>query len=203
MKRWLAIIMFVFCVIQMNGQPKVMSHLFKDKAKDLNPYISSTFQFSEVALQYSTVAGLGAGVIINKKIILGLLYHSTFNEIALPVLKGSGLLKMKMEGVHFEYTLWPLQKIHLSIPLSAGIGQLKITDSELSVQTGKPSFLFAEPGLILEINVWKYAKLGISTSYRYTSQVGYGPITSTDLNGFIAAVSVKFGMFNYAEHDIK
>jgi hypothetical protein len=187
----------------MNGQPKVMSHLFKDKAKDLNPYISSTFQFSEVALQYSTVAGLGAGVIINKKIILGLLYHSTFNEIALPVLKGSGLLKMKMEGVHFEYTLWPLQKIHLSIPLSAGIGQLKITDSELSVQTGKPSFLFAEPGLILEINVWKYAKLGISTSYRYTSQVGYGPITSTDLNGFIAAVSVKFGMFNYAEHDIK
>lgn len=203
MKQCIAIILFFFCVIQMNGQSKVMSHLFKDKAKDLSPYISPTFQFSEIALQYSTIAGLDAGVIINKKIILGLLYHSTLNDLVLPAAKGSGILKMKMEGVHFEYTLWPLQKIHLSIPVSAGIGQLKITDSELSVLTGKPSFLFAEPGLILEINVWKYAKLGISTSYRYTSQVQYGPITSTDLNGFVAAVSVKFGMFNYAERDIE
>ena len=67
------------------------------------------------------------------------------------------------------------------------------------MMAGDPKFYFAEPGLMIEINIWKYAKLGIGASYRYTSNVSYNSLTTNDLDGFSAVASVKFGMFNYPE----
>jgi hypothetical protein len=106
---------------------------------------------------------------------------------------------MKWGGLHLEYTLWPLQVVHLTIPLSTGIGQMKINGSTNETMKGNPNFYIAEPGLMIEINVWKYAKLGFGGSYRCTGNVSYNSLTTKDINGFSAVASVKFGMFNYPE----
>lgn len=199
MKIFLAIIFFLLFVIHLNGQTKVMDHLFKDKPKDLSIFINPTFQYSEIAQEYCTIPGIGAGVIINKKIALGGVYNFTLNAISLPEKKGGGKLQMKWGGVHFEYTLWPLQKIHLSLPFSAGMGQLKISDNTNAISTGNANFIIAEPGLMIEINIWKYAKLGLGSSYRYIGNVSYNSLTSSGIKGFSAVASIKFGMFDYPE----
>ena len=199
MRILMAIIPFVFCVLQLNGQQKAMIHLFKDKPKDLILFINPTFQFSDIAQQYCNIPGIRAGVIINKKIAIGGLYNFTLNGITLPMTNGSGKVQMKMGGIHFEYTLWPLQIVHLSIPVSAGIGQLKITGATTGTPTGNPNFFFAEPGLMIEFNIWKYAKFGLGTSYRYTGHLLYNSLTSNDISGFSAVASVKFGMFYYSD----
>ena len=189
---------FLFCVLQTNGQSRNKTHLFKDKDKDLSFVINPTFQFSEIAQQTSGFPGIRAGLIINRKFTIGGLYNFNLSEISLPATKGSGKLAMKWGGLYFEYTLWPLQVVHLTIPVSMGMGQLKTTGSTTET-TGDPNFYFAEPGLMLEINVWKYAKLGFGASYRYTGNVTYNSLTTNDLNGFSAVASIKFGLFNYPE----
>ena len=201
MKILLAIIPFLFCVFHLNGQPKTMHHLFKDKIKDLSLFINPTFQFSQIVQQYCGIPGIRAGVIINKKIAIGGLYNFTLNDVSLPETKGSGKLQMKWGGLHVEYTLWPRHKIHLTIPISAGFGELKIINTTVVPLTGDPNFFFAEPGLMIEINIWKYAKLGLGSSYRYTGNVLYNALTSSDLNGFAAVASVKFGMFDYKRRE--
>ena len=199
MRLLLAILTFVFCGIHLNGQPKVKTHLFKDQPKNLNIFINPTIQFSQIVQQYCVISGIRAGVIINKKIAIGALYNFTFKDITLPEAKGAGKLQMKWGGIHLEYTLWLRQKVHLTIPLSAGIGQLKVAESLNDSLTGDPNFFFAEPGLMIEINIWKYAKLGLGGCYRYLGNVSYNSLTSIDLSGFAAFASVKFGMFNYSD----
>lgn len=199
MRILMVIIPFVFCVFHLNGQQKTMTHLFDNKNKDLSLFINPTYQFSQIAQEYCGISGMRAGVIINKKIILGGVYNFTLGDIALPAPNGAGKLQMKWGGIHFEYTLWPLQIVHLTIPFSAGIGQMKSTESTNETIKGDPNFYFTEPGLMIEINVWKYAKLGFGCSYRYTGNVFYNSLTANDINGFSMVASVKFGMFNYPE----
>ena len=199
MRILLVIIPFIFCTLHLNGQSQVMAHLFKDKSKDLSLYINPTFQFSEIVQQYCVIPGIRGGVIFNKNIAVGGLYNFTLNGLTLPQTKGAGQLQMKWGGIYFEYTLWPLQKVHLTIPVSSGIGQLKISGNTNETLTGKPNFFFAEPGLMIEINIWKYAKLGFGGSYRYTGNVSYNSLIPDDLSGFAFVASVKLGMFNYPE----
>ena len=192
-------IVLLFSVFPVNGQKLKKTHLFDDKTKNLSFFINPTFQYSQIARQFCTIPGIRAGVIFNNRFLIGGVYNMTLGDIALPASIGAGKLQMKWGGVHLEYTLWPLQIVHLTIPLSAGIGQMKITESVNETLTGAPNFYFAEPGLMIEINVWKYAKLGFGGSYRYTANVSYNSLTTNDLNGFSAVASVKFGMFNNPE----
>jgi len=201
MKIFMAIVTLVFCLHHLNGQTPVMNHLFKDKANEYCLFINPAFQLSEIALQYSAISAICAGVIINKKIVAGALYNFTLNDLPIPESQGSGMLQMKMGGIRFEYTLWPKEKVHLTIPLSIGVGRLKIIENTTRLLEGNPSFSFAEPGLMLEINILKYAKLGIGTSYRYMSHLYYNSLTANDLKGFNAVASVKFGMFNHSESE--
>ncbi len=200
MKTLLIITLAILGTLNLNGQISPMDRLFKDKPRDIALYLNPTFEYSQVAYQKTKIAGLGGGVIINKKISVGLVYNMALGDIRLPAANGYGKLNMKWEGIHFEYTLWPLQKVHLTFPLSAGIGQLKITGGTNGTSTGSPNFFFAEPGLMIEANVWKYAKLGIGTGYRYTANVNYNSLSSNDLSGFAAVVSLKFGNFRYSIH---
>jgi len=199
MRILVVIITVLFCVFKVNGQPKIKTHLFKDKSTSISPFINPTFEYSQIATKNSMIPGVRAGVIINKRFTIAGFYNFTLGDIALPSTNGAGKLQVKLEGLHLEYTLWPLQVVHLSIPLSAGIGQMKIEGSTNPVINGDPNFYFAQPGLMIEINVWKYAKLGFGGSYRYTGNVSYNSLTSNQLNGFSAVASVKFGFFDYPE----
>ncbi len=201
MKTFLVITIFIFSVMNLKGQLNPMDKLFKDRPRDITLYISPTFQYSQIALQHSTIAGLGAGVILHKHFLLGVIGNLTFPDIALPEASGSGKLKMFWGGIHLEYTLWPLQPVHLTFPLSAGAGQLKITGNTAPI-TGNPNFIFAEQGMLIEANVWKYVKFGMGASYRYTGNVSYNNYSSGDLSGFAALVSLKFGKFRYLKRDL-
>ena len=200
MRTLLSMLFFFFCLLHLNGQTARKTHLFGDKHIDFNAFINPTYEFSQIALQNTYLAGIRAGVIINKKLTVGLVYNYTPKKITLPETLNSDELMMNWSGLHLEYTLWPLQKIHLTFPLSVGKGQMKITQATIITEqtlTGDPNFLFAEPGMMVEINIWKYVKLGIGTSFRFTRNVEYNSITKSDLSGFAAVTSVKFGFFNY------
>jgi len=195
MRILIAIIAFLSCAIQVNGQKLKKTHLFDDKPNGINYFINPTYQFSEISQQYCSIPGIRAGIIINKNFLIGGIYNFNLNEISLSESKGAGKLRIKWGGLHLEYTLWPEQFVHLTIPVSAGIGILKTNGSTYTTMTGSPNFLFYDLGLMVEFNIWKYAKLGLGGSHLYTKKVTYNNLSSFDINAFAFVASVKFGIF--------
>lgn len=196
-----AIVFSFLFMFPLYGQKRAMKHLYGDKGKDLSPMLSPTIQLTELIKELNYVPGLKAGVIVNKKFTFGAVYNFTIKDKQLPKLKGNGSMGMKWGGLLFEYTLWPLQNVHLTLPFSAGMGQLNLLDT-ISVPgqriTDNPSFIFAEPGLALEFNIWKYGKIEIGGGYRYTNNAT-NVIKAYDLSGFSFNASLKFGLFDYEE----
>jgi len=200
MKTFLIIALILFGSINLSAQINPLEHLFRDKPRDWELYINPTFEYGQIDLVRTKIGGLGGGLIINKKVSFGLVYNSLFKNLLLPAANGGGKLQMRWGGLHLEYTVAPLQIIHLTFPFSAGIGQLKIAGNTNGPITGNPNFYFAEPGFMIESNIWSYAKLGIGTIYRYTRNINYDNITPAELKGFAAMVSLKFGNFRYSHH---
>jgi len=178
-----------------------MDKLFKDKPKDLTLYLNLIGQYTQIDLKRTVIPAVGAGVIINKKISVGITYYRTTTKIPLTEDPAMGRLQMHWGGFHLEYTLWPKEKVHLTFPLSIGMGEFKISGNTTGIPlSGHPNFIFAEPGFMIEANIWDYAKLGIGTSYRSVGNVNYGSLKATDINGFAALLSLKFGNFKYLRY---
>ena len=189
------------CLLNVNGQNKAMRHLFKDKRIDIYPYLNPTFQFTQTAGEFVYLAGISSGFIFDKHFLIGGIYNSSVKAITLPkVYGGWNQMKIKYGGFHFEYILGPLQDLHLTFPFSSGIGQLNLRDTIVNGVTvvSNPNFLYAEQGLTVEGNLWKFVKVGLGINYRYASGAN-NLIKSGDLSGFSFVASVKLGFFDYEE----
>lgn len=175
-----------------------MDKLFKDKHRDLTLYLNLIGQYTQIELKRTVIPAVGAGVIINKKISAGIIFYRTTTNIPVSEDPAMGRLQMQWGGFHLEYTLWPKEKVHLTFPLCVGMGEFKITGNTTGIAlSGNPNFIFAEPGFMIEANIWDYAKLGIGTSYRTVANVNYGSLKASEISGFAALLSLKFGNFRY------
>ncbi len=201
MKRLLIFGIIILGTLNLSGQLNPMDKLFKDKPRDIALYLNMIGQYTQIDLKRTVIPGIGAGVIINKKISVGIRYYRSTTNIPLSVDPAMGRLQMKWGGLHLEYTLWPKEKVHLTFPLSVGIGEFKINGNTNGVAlTGNPNFIFAEPGFMIEANIWDYAKVGIGASYRSLANVTYGSLKASDISGFNALLSLKFGNFRYSRY---
>jgi hypothetical protein len=182
------------------GQIRPMDHLFKDKHNEYSPYLTVGLQFTQLWYDPTFNGEIGTGVIINKTILIGYDYSKSFLNIFLPSSQQDGQIEMTKNALHLEYTLWPKQKIHLSLPIEIGVGHLGIKGIAANNITGNKDFNFIEPGVFLEENIWKYAKIGIGAKYRSAFNVDYCGLTSSDISRFTAVIYVKFGKFKYPKH---
>lgn len=113
-------------------------------------------------------------------------------------------------GIHLEYTLNPTRTIHLSFPLLVAGGgltyvQVNNTSSDpLRVNAAAEAVFVVEPGVLLELNLIKYVKVGFDLNYRYSSnsQLNYEEalgggeiIDASGLNGLSFGATIKVGVF--------
>ena len=113
-------------------------------------------------------------------------------------------------GIHLEYTLNPTRAIHLSFPLLVAGGGLTYVQVDnngsdpLRVNAAAEAVFVVEPGVLLEVNLIKYVKVGFDLNYRYSSNsqlnyeeaLGGGEIVdASSLNGLSFGATIKVGVF--------
>ena len=102
-----------------------------------------------------------------------------------------------------EPILLPRFPIHISLPVVVGVGGIAYTTSTSYTDWFEPSyyvedatsFLIVEPGVELEINVVKFFRVAVGAYYRYTSNITLIDTPEDVLNGYSAAITLKFGKF--------
>ncbi|MBO3698694.1 hypothetical protein [Roseivirga sp. E12] len=125
------------------------------------------------------------------------------------VLSGDYRLAGGYGGVFVEYTPRPSDKFHLSFPLLIGGGGLAyLQQIDRSVSVTDPlvedshAFAVIEPGVTFEANLLKFLRVGMSVSYRYTTNTALNYQSNSDqivngtaINSLSFGVSVKAGIF--------
>jgi len=169
-------------------------------------------KFTTIRGEFANMAEIYGGVYINHKFLIGVSGAAVTNDIEVPE-EYSTMPGVKMSyqygqfGLMTEYTLWSNRAIHLSFHVMNGAGftvQYQRSPSwdndgywEDYEQTSHDTnwFFVTEPGVKIEMNVFKWMRFSPGISYRaaYGSE-GLG-LTDDDLSGISTNLTLKFGKF--------
>jgi hypothetical protein len=176
--------------------------VFGNKKSHIGYFVNPSCQFGKIAGPYAVMPGIGAGISLNEKINIGLNYKYIATEnTPTGEVDNSLYLDQRYFGFKGECSIFPAKAVHLNFPVEAGFGEteLDVKDSYENNHLIAPSddawFGYLEPGIAIEINLWKYLKLNFSTSYRLVSNVTFRNLTEKDFRGLNYSTSIKIGIF--------
>jgi len=106
-------------------------------------------------------------------------------------------------GVKFEFRILPSSPVHVNFPILIGGGGLVYNtwsyrnhDYNYEGETlDWDAFFVVEPGVMVELNVVKFMRLGLGISYRYVPDLNLKNTSSGLINNFNANLGLKFGKF--------
>jgi hypothetical protein len=176
--------------------------LFGNRGIHIGYFITPSCQFGAIAGSTAVIPGIGAGIILNNKISLDVKYKYIANENT-PEGEDDDRFYLDEQwfGIRGEYILKPEKAVHLSFPLEVGVGELELDlkdsyeDLQVVIPSGDVWFANLEPGVALEINLWKYMRLNITAGYRFVSDVTFRNLSEKDLMGFTFSSTIKIGIF--------
>jgi hypothetical protein len=164
-------------------------------------FINPSCQFGNFAGASAVIPGIGAGVILNNKYSLNILYKFTVTENT-PAGEANQLyLHGQWFGLKAEYSLKPEGVVHLNFPLEIGTGEIELDlkdsyeNDQIIIPSGDAWYAYLEPGVAVEINIQKFIKLNLSAGYRFVSDVTFRNISEKDLKGFTFTAGLKIGLF--------
>lgn len=113
---------------------------------------------------------------------------------------GGYVFEMAYGGVLIEPVLWDDKLVHATIPIllgggAASVSNVRVYDLGWNGYNDATAFYVAEPGINMELNVFRHLRLGLGGSYRLVSGSSLINTTDFDLSGFNGNLSLKFGWF--------
>ena len=96
---------------------------FRNGNPEIGYFISPSCQVGDIAGSTAILPGLGAGIVINKNIYLGINYKFIASENTPEGEPDSRLyLDQRYYGLKFEYAIQPGKVVHVNFPIELGAG---------------------------------------------------------------------------------
>lgn len=174
--------------------------------------------------QMGTQSGMNFAVHLNNKWAIGAGFLGNMPGRQDPNINSVPTLRQSFSGLTFEYTPKANSLLHVSFPLMIGAIRQQNPDRMYIMDNANPSTLPTnpqpggmggrmdrdgndffggfngpstfgiQPGVNLELNVFKYGKLFAGVNYR----AAIGQNSTSDMKGFSGQVGMKFGLFDKA-----
>jgi len=202
----------VLLAVSIVSHSQEVRSLFSGGVKSSGGYGALTNKFTKINGDYANLAGMYAGWYINHKLMLGVAGAAVTNHIPVPEkFNTQPGIKMSYEYAQFglmtEYVWGSNRIIHLGFQLFSGAAlntqyerynwhdENDEDDWDMS-EKRTDWFFVSEPGINIEINVFKWMRFCPGVSYRLA--VGDGlesGLKGSDLSGTTLNASLKFGKF--------
>ncbi len=99
-------------------------------------------------------------------------------------------------GVELEYINRTKKLVHFSIHTLIGGGEVEFREKSRSFEITNGDVIFAmEPGISVLLNVAQFFRIGAGASYRFIGGVNLDGLSNSDISGFSAVLTAKFGKF--------
>lgn len=187
-----------------------MSTLFKGGHKSSGGYGAITNKFTTINGKFANLAGVYGGWYINHRFLLGAGAWATTNSVPVPLEHRTdptiALDYMYGQfGLVTEYVVASNKTFHVAFSLFSGAGFTlqydrsgwEEDDHEFDWDAPKDEdcFFVAEPGVMLEINVFKWMRFSPGVSYRATFGSDGRGLGDNALSDLSYNATLKFGRF--------
>jgi len=206
MKKTISVLMIlIYASINVSAQEQDQT-LFGDEKLSIRGFLGFNGKGIELNDQIGILSGGEIDLVINHKFNIGFFGYGMLNDVVNDdIIEGErfyyelGYGGMKLEPVLFSHKL-----IHLTIPVNFGAGGVSLNeyrpwdynnyDWESTLQD-YDAFVFVEPGLGLEINLFKNLRLNASAGYLFTDRVNISGNLIHPLDGWTGNISLRLGWF--------
>lgn len=216
MKRFFTIAMLVLMVQvsfaqeekkeKKNTRDDINTVFSKENLKVTGGFISPQMRVGSVHEDVSLMLGGKIGMTFNDKFSLGFAGYSLANNSNFDINVGTPQqepvrIGMGYGGLNLEYTLFTNKKIHFSIPVLIGAGGVYVYEDDDDYfnsewdEIENSAMFVIEPGVDLEINLFKFFRVGLGATYRYVSETDLMYLEDEDLSDIMFNASFKFGFF--------
>ena len=93
----------------------------------------------------------------------------------------------RFKGGHIGYAFIPYKAVHPVLNVELGRGRATLQGE------GNDDMFVIQPSAGVEINVFRWFRLGLEGGYRFARNVDYVSLTDDDLSGAFGKASLKFG----------
>ncbi|MEM7161000.1 MAG: hypothetical protein AAF487_01040 [Bacteroidota bacterium] len=185
--------------------------LFGNK-RGFGGFIGLNSQAAQINGQEAYLTGAELNMVLGHSLNIGVKGMGLVSDIESNTFNDDGdayKLQMGYGGVNIEPVIASKSVLHVTTPLFLGIGGIAETYDPLwegdiinGVETAfdqKPHrtdmFLMAEPGVNLELNVFKFMRLTGGVSYKFVTDTQIPGIETSDIEGLSANLSLRLGWF--------
>jgi hypothetical protein len=102
-------------------------------------------------------------------------------------------LDMRWNTLNLGYNIVSYKAIHPIVRVDVGSGKAKLATF------GEDQVFVIQPAAGIEVNVFRWLRLGAEGGYRFVQDVNLGPLSSTELSAPFAQLSLKFG-YSWGRH---
>lgn len=185
------------------------------KPQTIGLYVSPEFSYGQLRGDMTGFGGASAMVVLNKKWAVGVTGQMSLAENFVPKAVAPLAVQSMIMGGKIEFTPRPDALIHVSFPLMIGGGEASADsvradgghdwhDNNDSLRTEKGrhngnGFLVVQPGIHLEMNLLRYAKIYVGANYRlsFLTDNQTALLPANTLQGFSINAGLKLGLFDY------
>jgi hypothetical protein len=173
-------------------------------------YASISNKFTSINGDYANVVELYGGWYINHRLLIGIAGAATTNTIPVPLQDRTVEdLDLSYEyvqcGMMTEYIMASHRAVHVGFQLFTGAGLTLQYERELENEEHWDSyydydhdenwFVVAEPGVKVEVNIFKWMRFTPGVSYRMAFGSEGKGLTDDDISGVSINLGLKFGKF--------
>lgn len=191
--------------VQATAQDDVKT-IFKGGLKSSGGYGAATNKFTTIRGKYANISGIYGGWYLNHKFMIGLEVAAVTNNIRVPQeFSVDPNRRLSYEygqgGLRTEYVLNSGKPVHLAFHLFAGAGFTVQYDrfgweDHDRLHNNKANWFFVtEPGVQVEVNLFKWMRFSPGVSYRAAFGSDAPGIKDKDISNLSYNATLKFGRF--------
>ena len=176
----------------------------KENFRFTGGYLAPDFKVGDVHEDISVLAGIKLGFTFNDKFSIGLAgynlvnnsnFYTEANELA--------RINLGYGGLSVEYSMFSNKIIHFTIPVVVAAGSITLYEDNNNDnyyfnyfdEYESSTALVVEPGVNIEVNLFKFLRVDLGASYRLVSGTDLVNLTDEDLSDLSFNATLKFGIF--------
>ena len=184
--------------------------LFKSGRRASGGYGAITNKFTTINGEFANLVGVYGGWYVNHSLLLGVGAAALTNDIRVPLAHSTDPLRNMsymygQVGMVTEYVIASEKTFHVSFSLFSGAGftvqyeredwQEDDHEFDWDENNDENCFFVAEPGVQLEVNVFKWMRFCPGVSYRAAFGSEGRGLSDNDLSDISYNATLKFGKF--------